>query len=445
MISEHDVNTSHPRNETTICATMVVHNSPRSPLRPSLSRRRKTIYLSALIVFVLIAYKVNFNASMSSRRHLLAQYPYEINSTSHPRVLFKETASPDKEPKTEHVVVPSNMASRQFLVHSGFFPETHPSQPYFVRIDDTGSHLETIEYGVDDHPLSRLVDSRELRAADQESVFFFVVPKANGGKIKTIMTKCFNVRRSEKREDPESSTFIGGVLNIDTQTIRGLAKARSNHIIESGLVDAFATSYFFEGMLLFKTSHRGRAFTVLQHPVHRAESLYESRAASSEDMEIADYLESPKYIDNWVVRSLTNNKRGELNEEHVMVAKGILASKFFVGISDYLEETIKRLEIYYGWSEDKSPGCVETHFKKYEKEKNPHMIERGSDEWNLITDKDNFDLMLYYYALELFAKQGSTMFHRPYVDKEGVPIDFAELARQKKLQEALLEQFLGGV
>jgi hypothetical protein len=45
--------------------------------------------------------------------------------------------------------------------------------------------------------------------------------------------------------------------------------------------------------------------------------------------------------------------------------------------------------------------------------------------------------MLYYYALELFTKQASTMFNKPYVGKDGKVIDFAELKRKETLKNKL--------
>jgi hypothetical protein len=50
---------------------------------------------------------------------------------------------------------------------------------------------------------------------------------------------------------------------------------------------------------------------------------------------------------------------------------------------------------------------------------------------------EKFDIMLYYYALELFTKQASTMFNKPYVGKDGKVIDFAELNRKETLQNKL--------
>lgn len=403
--------------------------------------RRKPKYASTLSVFILVAFIAALYASIPSRRYPFSQKIIEFkwkprNSTDFHRL-------PRGPEDHDH----RQLLATQFRLHSGFYPETHPSRPYLVSIDETGAFVQTVEYGHEDHPLSRLADLREPKDAEREAVFFFIVPKTNGGKIKTIITNCYDLRRAEKREDPESYKLIGGVINIDTQTPRGLAKAKSNNVIDSGLIDVFATSYFFEGMLLFKPQHKGRAFTILQHPVSQAESLYHSRDSSLEGLELSGYLESPNYIDNWVVRSLTNDKRGNLTEDHFLVAKGILAQKFLVGIAEHFEETIKRLETYYEWSEADNEGCVTNYLKlekhRAEEEEKPRTIERGSYEWEIVTDKDKFDLMLYYYALELFAKQGSTMFHRPYVDKEGKPIDFAELKRKEMLKKKLLGSLFG--
>lgn len=42
---------------------------------------------------------------------------------------------------------------------------------------------------------------------------------------------------------------------------------------------------------------------------------------------------------------------GELTQDHLGIAKGILARKFVVGVADYLGESFKRLEMYYHWPE----------------------------------------------------------------------------------------------
>lgn len=325
-------------------------------------------------------------------------------------------------------------------------PKSHPSKPDFVLIDEeTDTVIRAVEYTHENHPLHRLKDMRERIDPERESVFFFVVPKARGGIIKALMTNCYNLRRTEKRKDPESLTFIGGVLNVDTQTRVGLARSRANNIIDSGLLDAIITSHFYQGMMLFKPQHKGRAFTIMQHPVLTAEHRYRSQPKDS-FKSFSSFLDSPHYIDNWVVRSLSNAKTGVLSDGHLMAAKGILARKFFVGIAEHLEETLKRLEMYYGWKECKE-GCVSHHLDNELVGEQASIIERGGYEWQLVIEKDNYDIMLYYYALELFAKQGSTKFNRPYIDKTtGKPVDFAERKRKREEAEQIkFWELLGGI
>jgi hypothetical protein len=172
------------------------------------------------------------------------------------------------------------------------------------------------------------------------------------------------------------------------------------------------------------------------------ESLYISRYGSeSERFSLPEYLESSDHNDNWVVRSLTNDKSGELTEDHFVVAKGILARKFLVGIAEYFEETLRRLETYYQLDKQGDESCVRRYSRILEGTSSTSVLVRGGEEWNQIAEMENFDIMLYYYALELFTKQASTMFSKPYVGKDGKVIDFAELKRKETLKNKLLGMF----
>ncbi|KAL7537377.1 hypothetical protein ACHAWF_005743 [Thalassiosira exigua] len=391
-------------------------------LRRKLNTTALLPVLLAAAILLLVSLMIRSQPSMGYPSQYGSIWTLQQNVTEHRRVL---TVFVVEENHRQHITA-------QFRLTNGSH-HTHSSKPYFTRVDiGTGEYVQAIEYDRDHHPLKSLVDLREPGDVKREAAFFFVVPKGNGGKMKAIMTNCYKLRRAEKRKDPESLTFIKGVLNIDTQTRQGLARARSNNIIDSGLVDVFATSYFYEGMLLFKPQYRGRAFTILRHPVYRAESLYRSRNPNKKYEGLPGYLESEDYIDNWMVRSLTNDKTGTLSEGHLAVARGILARKFLVGIAEHFEETIKRLAIYFGWDESHNEGCVSNYLNNERLKEEDSALVRGSPEWNLITEKDHYDLMLYYFALELFAKQASTMFNRPYVDQSGKPIDFREIRRKRE-------------
>ena len=310
----------------------------------------------------------------------------------------------------------------------------------------TGETLSSLGYENEANPLNNLADSRApLNANGRETAFFFHIRKSKGGAVKNIMTHCFNLRRAEKLASPESLTFVDGVLNIDTQTLGGLQRARATNLVDSGLVDVIVSSYFFAGMMLFNPIHQGRAFTFLPHPVYQAESLYRSLKLrypeNFNEVEIGDWVQSDAFNDNWVVRSLVNQHKGELTEDHLVVAKIILARKFVIGVSQYPKESMKRLAMYYGWNEVNRNGfeCM-NHFLNLENNENvlfEGKIERGSERWKLLATRNKYDMDLYYYALQVFAKQGSTLFGRPYVDKDGNPIDFAKLKAQKDKEKKL--------
>ena len=345
-------------------------------------------------------------------------------------------------------VVPTSYRQLQMLEQ--FRMGQHKSQPDFEIYNEvTGETLSSLSIENEANPLNNLADSRSpLYVNGPETAFFFHIRKSNGGVVKNVMTHCFNLRRAEKMEDPESLTFVDGVLNIDTQTLAGLMRAQTTKLVDSGLVDVIVSSYFFEGMMLFNPTHQGRAFTFLPHPVYQTESLYRSLRLrfpqNFEGVEIGDWVQSDSFIDNWVVRSLVNRHEGTLTEDHLVVAKVILARKFVIGISQYLTESMKRLVKYYGWFEVNGDrlDCMH-HFLKQEIEEDVTFqgrIERGSERWKLLSSVNKYDMDLYYYALEVFVKQGSTLFGRPYVDKNGVPIDFAKLKVQREKER--LEEFL---
>lgn len=385
-------------------------------------RQRKVgriIALFVAVLFVLIAAKMHFTRSTGSHR---------LDLTSQP-------------------------THRQLQLLEKFRLDQHSSHLNFeVYNRVTGETLSSLGYENEANPLNNLADSRSpLNANGPETAFFFHIRKSKGNAVKNIMTHCFNLRRAEKRTSPESLTFVDGVLNVDTQTLDGLKRARETNLVGSGLVDVIVSSYFFEGTMLFNPAHQGRAFTFLPHPVYQTESLFRSlklrHPENFNGVDIGDWVQSDAFNDNWVVRSLVNQHKGELTEEDLVAAKIILASKFVIGISQYPQETLKRLVMYYGWNEMNGNRleCM-NHFLNQEDDEDVMFegkIDRGSKRWKLLSAVNKYDMDLYYYALQVFAKQGSTLFGRPYVDKKGVPIDFAKLKAQRDKEK--LEAFLNSI
>ena len=103
-----------------------------------------------------------------------------------------------------------------------------------------------------------------------------------------------------------------------------------------------------------------------------------------------------------------------------------------IGIADYLEESLKRLRMYYNLRETSEiENCVTVNLNEAQERDQPYKTKRGSDGWNAVALANRFDMELYYYSLELFSKQGSTLFNRPYAAL--VEFDFTQSKKKKSI------------
>eukprot|EP00970_Alexandrium_tamarense_P013760 scaffold3665_cov214-Alexandrium_tamarense.AAC.2 len=207
----------------------------------------------------------------------------------------------------------------------------------------------------------------------------------------------------------------GTLLNVDTSTPEGIQEAKELDVLNSGKIDFIASSYVLSAASLFTADHRGRSFTVLRHPVDTAASLFwtlkEMQPQLKTKYTLAKYVRQDFYPDNWMTRQLTGTlPHEELTPRHLDRAKNILSAKFFVGIEEQMEETLRQLQAFYGWEDKTGTGtCVadllnsgDPRFTKTSRPKPP----RSSPDWNTIAMKEKFDMELYYFGLELFSRQG---------------------------------------
>ena len=118
----------------------------------------------------------------------------------------------------------------------------------------------------------------------------FSVPfnQTYGEKVKAIMEYCYDLKM-----DPQAESQIGQ------------PGGASSVLATNQPVDVLSTSYFCDGMMTFTPEHKGLAFTILEHPYVRADNYYRKRDPSLQAMSLSEYIESPYYRNNWVVRSLT--------------------------------------------------------------------------------------------------------------------------------------------
>ena len=251
--------------------------------------------------------------------------------------------------------------------------------------------------------------------------FFWHIPKASGTTVKEILSNCYDLVRTEMIKPPSSLEVIAdkNVLNVDLSSPDAVAVARNMKVADRGLADVFVSQLGLEGSTVFSTYHMGRAFTIMRHPVKLAASLFYYRRIATweptyrpdyKDISLEDYVKTDGYYDNWMVRMLTNAKLGGLNDNHLALAKTIIKEKFIIGISDHMDETFRILEMYYGWAEKKE-GCVNFHLHSAPSNKNKYTLpDHNGPVWNVIADKNKYDMALYYYALEIFGDQSENIF-----------------------------------
>ena len=243
------------------------------------------------------------------------------------------------------------------------------------------------------------------------------IAQASGSTLKNIMNFCFDLKRAENTDGVPSMEFKrNNILNMDTTSPKGLDESfeKREEIFDSG-INLIVSNYFLAGAALFTDDHKGRAFTILRHPIEIAQSLFHYRKKARWErswrkdwnkISFADYAKSNAYMGNWVVHQLTGTMPWvELTDAHLEQAKNLLKNKIFVGIADQMDETVRQLREYFGW-EEKEPFCAFNFLHSNPSNTNPHpMIKRGSETWKLVAEKEKYDLALYHFALELFAGQ----------------------------------------
>jgi hypothetical protein len=255
-----------------------------------------------------------------------------------------------------------------------------------------------------------------LNAEDRDIIFHWHIPHTAGTLVKNIMGMCYGLRRPEKLKEPASLEYVHDVIvNVDTSTPEGVAEAHDFGLVGSNMVDFISSSFVLSASSLFTPQHRGRAFTILRHPIDAAAHNFHARKVKHPDLRgkytLAQYVSKNYYIDNWVTRQLTGTLPHEqLEQRHVDQAKNILAAKFFVGIYEHMDETMRQLKAFYEWKAlEGQEYCVTDlihgSHPKFQKTYRGRPA-RGSNDWMYVANIERYDMELYYFGLEVFSKQG---------------------------------------
>ncbi len=253
--------------------------------------------------------------------------------------------------------------------------------------------------------------------------------KCGGTTLQDMMSHCFGmieaneVGRTDLKDELEVITLDNGnrYVNVDLSNPDGIEHAKDIGFGASGLANVAITSWFHDTASLFDDDiHRGRCFALMRHPIRRAVSMfYYLKDATWEhtysevykEMDIEEYATSQYSEDNWMTRFLTNQMNGNVYDRHLDLAKEVLESKCFVGILEDFAESINRFDRYFGWSKIDFGGpvsmtnrgtCV-ARVMQHPDNAHPHekVVEDG-EVWNLLLQKNKYDLALYEYARHLF-------------------------------------------
>ena len=200
------------------------------------------------------------------------------------------------------------------------------------------------------------------------------------------------------------------IVNVDTATPEGIQQAKTIGLADSNSTDLIISSYVLSAASLFTPTHCGRAFTIFRHPVDVASSLFVQRRgfqAGLKGMALADYVAQDWYPDNWMVRQLTAALPGEeLTLDHLQRAKNMLSAKFVVGIVEQMDESMRQFRYFFGWRElPGKEGCARDLQQEKMVPNRRQKPSTGTDDWMTIVNKERWDMDLYIYALEMFARQ----------------------------------------
>ena len=181
--------------------------------------------------------------------------------------------------------------------------------------------------------------------------------------------------------------------------------------MSSGVADLAMSSDMHYAAILFGPNHRGRIFAVLEDPVKRAVRLqYDGTVGLVPDdsQSLVDFARSDELVDNWMVRALTNEPRGELTSAHLDAAREILRRKVIVGFTELFEASMDRFDSYFGWHlADDQAKCRDRLVDEQVKTRQAFDLRMSVEEYRALSARLWADVQLFEYAKILYTEQGA--------------------------------------
>lgn len=319
--------------------------------------------------------------------------------------------------------------------------------------------------------------------------FYWHIPRTGGATISQAFGECLGLTiASSASSIPSSSHSMesfrkiffdenqqsvnvlrhkeGKYVNVNLGTDAGILRARElqilqqqtndenegeNQIRQRPLVDVVQSpSVYATSKVLFAPSDhlststpslspKGQLFTMMRNPVEREVSYFYFLKQEQEEFayyEISDWLTSPLFLDNMMVRSLINNfdRSYFVTVQDLLVAKEVLRRKCLVGLLEEKGASWRRMRKYFGisWNHQSQyihhkdgPSkrkCEQKLFfwgwnnrnpnrpyvghggESITRKSNEEIVDRASYEQIKLINR--WDVLLYEYARYLFKQQG---------------------------------------
>ena len=149
------------------------------------------------------------------------------------------------------------------------------------------------------------------------------------------------------------------LVNVDTTTEEGILRAKEMGLAASHAADmVFTSDINFASQNLFDRMNKGRVFAFFRHPIDRLVSkFYYLQTATWEntyrpewkDLSLLEWATEHNSDENHMVKKILGKKlKDPVDLADLIVAKEIVRHKFFVGLMEEMEESIRRFNIVLG-------------------------------------------------------------------------------------------------
>lgn len=283
--------------------------------------------------------------------------------------------------------------------------------------------------------LENLADMSTVYNPKAETPYFWDIHFAGETVAESVFTKChfliqacehglkqpdYNDEKLEVFETPTGALYV----NVDTTTAQGIRRAQHLGLADQRMADVMMSQelHLFSSSI-FSHQQKGRLFALFRDPISRAVSMYHYLSAASWDplynpqlkyTSIEEYAKGPSVENNWMTRFLVNKPGGSLSKQDMIEAKETLRTKCLVGLFEDMELSLKRFQLYFGWSQKSSQGqvaeCRSAVLAAGDPRHNTPDLEPDSSMYKALAAVNKYDMELYEYAKLLYRIQGDQIF-----------------------------------